>query len=178
MRAHIALGANLGDARRSLAEAVQALAAAPDIRLLAVAPLYRTAPVGGPEQPDFLNSAIAVETELDPPALLHRLQALERAAGRVRLERWGPRVLDLDLLLCGAAVLETPELTVPHPRLHERRFVLVPLADIAPQARHPVLHRTVAELLAALPAEPGDVVPVSAAWLPGGPGQPAICPGS
>lgn len=165
IRAYVALGANLGEARAALEDAVRALASDPDIALVAVAPLYRTAPVGGPEQPAFLNSAIAVDTGLDPHALLHRLQALERAAGRVRRERWGPRVLDLDLLLYGNAVLNSADLVLPHPRLHERRFVLVPLAAIAAGVRHPVLGRSVAELLDGLPAEPGDVVLAAADWL-------------
>jgi 2-amino-4-hydroxy-6-hydroxymethyldihydropteridine diphosphokinase len=147
----IGLGSNLGDRKAQLDAAVAALAAAPSVALRAVSRYHETAPVGGPEgQGDYLNAAAAVETTLEPLALLHVLQEIERRAGRVRTVRWGPRTLDLDLLLFGDRVIATGELQVPHPRMAERLFVLVPLAEIAPGAVDPVTGRTVAALLADL----------------------------
>ncbi len=118
--------------------------------------LYRTAPVGGPPgQPDYLNAALALHTDLAPQALLAALLDIEARAGRVRAERWGPRVLDLDLIAHGDLVLDAPGLTLPHPRAFERAFVLAPLADIAPDWRHPTLGRSVREALARL--DQGDL---------------------
>lgn len=129
--AWIGLGANLGDARAALRGAVQAMAALPDTQVSQVSSLYRSAPVdaGGP---DYLNAVAMLQTRLAPLALLHALQALEQAAGRERPYRNAPRTLDLDLLLYGDLRLEGAELTVPHPRMHERAFVLQPLAELAP----------------------------------------------
>ncbi len=135
--AYIALGANIGDPRRQLADARNAIAALPGTRLSASSALYRTPPVGPVAQPDFLNAAVAVETSLAPRVLLQHLHAIERAAGRIRGERWGPRTLDLDLLLHEGHRSDTPDLQLPHPRLWARAFVLLPLADIAPQLRTP-----------------------------------------
>jgi 2-amino-4-hydroxy-6-hydroxymethyldihydropteridine diphosphokinase len=117
--------------------------------------LYETEPVGFHDQPAFLNAVLALETELDPLSLLHSLLAIERELGRDRSQgvRNGPRTLDLDLLLVGDAVVATEELTLPHPALIQRRFVLAPLAEIAPQLRHPQSNQTMAELLALLPDE-------------------------
>jgi 2-amino-4-hydroxy-6-hydroxymethyldihydropteridine diphosphokinase len=147
-RAHVALGANLGDRAGAIARAVEALRATPGVRVVAVSRLWETAPVG-PPQPAYLNAALALDTELDAVALLARLHALEREAGRVRsTERNAPRTLDLDLLLFGGLVIEAAELVVPHPRMHERAFVLEPLAEIAGQEVHPVLRETIATLAA------------------------------
>ncbi len=109
--------------------------------------LYETAPWGGIEQPVFLNQVLEVRTELAPEEVLRIILEIEHEAGRVRYERWGARQLDVDILYFGAAVMDTPRLTIPHPRLHERRFTLVPLAQIAPEFRHPIFVKTNAELL-------------------------------
>jgi 2-amino-4-hydroxy-6-hydroxymethyldihydropteridine diphosphokinase len=145
-RAYVALGANLGDRAGALARAVEALRATPGVHVVAVSRTWETAPVG-PPQPAYLNAAAALDTELDAIALLARLHEIERAAGRTRgAERNLPRTLDLDLLLFGGLVIESPELVVPHPRMHQRAFVLEPLAEIAPEELHPVLGERIAVL--------------------------------
>ena len=132
-RAYVGLGANLGDRERTLRAAVDALAADEGIEVVAVSNLRETDPVGVGEQPRFLNGAIALETTLSARELLDRLLAVEQRFGRVRVPgEHGPRTLDLDLLLYGDEVLDEPGITLPHPRLHERRFVLEPLAELAP----------------------------------------------
>ena len=131
-RAFVGLGSNLGDRRSELARAVAGLVARGDVT--AVSPLYETEPVGGPEgQPPYLNVVVELWTSDDPRALLDRCRALEAAACRVRAERFGPRTLDADVLLVGDAQIEEPDLSVPHPRMWMRRFVLAPLADLAPE---------------------------------------------
>lgn len=132
----IGLGANLGDARATLAWAVQQLAAQPAVQLQRISSLYRTRPVDA-AGPDYLNAAALLTTSLEPEALLGLLQSLEQQAGRERPYRNAPRTLDLDLLLYGQRVLNTDHLTLPHPRLHQRRFVLEPLAEIAPDLQVP-----------------------------------------
>ncbi|HEY9253731.1 MAG TPA: 2-amino-4-hydroxy-6-hydroxymethyldihydropteridine diphosphokinase [Stenotrophomonas sp.] len=157
--AYIGLGANLGDAEATVRAALVALAALPETRLLAGSRLYRTPAWGRLDQPAFINAAAALETGLAPEALLEQLLALERSHGRERLdgERWGPRTLDLDVLLYGDAVIDSPRLRVPHPHLHERAFALLPLAEIAPQALIPG-HGTVQAALAQ--RETGGLVPI------------------
>jgi 2-amino-4-hydroxy-6-hydroxymethyldihydropteridine diphosphokinase len=135
--AYIALGANLGDPASTLRTAFAALAELPDSRLLARSALYLSAPVGLTGQPDFVNAAAGVETTLAPADLLDALFAIEQQFGRLRGERNGPRTLDLDLLLYDQQVISTPRLTLPHPRLHLRAFVLLPLADLDPALRIP-----------------------------------------
>jgi 2-amino-4-hydroxy-6-hydroxymethyldihydropteridine diphosphokinase len=135
--AYIALGANLDDPVRQVREAIGALASLPGARLVAASSLYRTAPVGVVGQPDFINAVAAVETGQTPPQLLAALLALEARFGRIRRGGVDPRTLDLDLLLYGDQVLDQPNLTLPHPRLHLRAFVLAPLLEIAPDCRIP-----------------------------------------
>lgn len=135
--AYIALGANLGDPAATVNAAFAALDQLPQSRLLATSALYRTAPVGIAEQPEFVNAAALIDTTLAPEALLDALLAIEQAFGRVRAERNGPRTLDLDILLYDNLTLATPRLTLPHPRLHLRAFVLQPLADLAPDLAIP-----------------------------------------
>jgi 2-amino-4-hydroxy-6-hydroxymethyldihydropteridine diphosphokinase len=133
-RAYLALGSLLGERATHLQHAVDGIAGAPGVEVVAVSRVYETTPVGGPPQPDYLNAVIAVETHLSPRELLALAQSLEAAAERVRGERFGPRSLDVDVLLVGDAQVAEPDLVVPHPRLRERRFVLVPLADVAPDS--------------------------------------------
>jgi 2-amino-4-hydroxy-6-hydroxymethyldihydropteridine diphosphokinase len=131
--AYIGVGSNLADPRAQVERALEHLANLPQSRLLRSSRLYRSAPWGMVDQPEFVNAVGAIETGLSPSALMQALLAIERDAGRERSgERWGPRILDLDLLLYGAQTLAEPGLQVPHPHLHERAFVLLPLAEIAP----------------------------------------------
>ena len=128
------MGSNLGDPAAQIRRALQALAAMPETRLVRRSSLYRNPPAGYLDQPDFVNAVARIETRLAPRDLLERLLAIERAHGRVRDLPNGPRTLDLDILLYGERIVREPELTIPHPRMLERAFVLVPLAEIAPEA--------------------------------------------
>lgn len=146
--AYVALGSNLGDRRATLDSALDRLRATPGVTVLGASSYHETAPVGGPSgQGMYLNAVAEIRTTLAPEALLRELLAIEAELGRVRAERFGPRTLDLDLLLFGQEHVETEQLIVPHPRMHERRFVLAPLAEIAPLAVHPVLQSTAKDLL-------------------------------
>jgi 2-amino-4-hydroxy-6-hydroxymethyldihydropteridine diphosphokinase len=153
----LALGANLGRPRQQILSALVDLAR--HLGALAVAPLYRTAPISAIAQPDFLNTVVLARTTLNPEALLALAQDLERAAGRVGGPRFGPRPLDVDLLLYGDRSSDEPDLTLPHPRLRERAFVLAPLAVLAPELRLPPDGRTAAELLAGLGSQAVRRVP-------------------
>ena len=157
---YIALGSNLGDRYSTLSAAVRRLRAEPGLRVVATSEFYETAPVNCPPgSGGFLNAVVAVETERDPHELLQLLLRVERQFGRVRSEPNSPRTLDLDLVFYGDIVIATPELTVPHPRMHERAFVLVPLAEIAPDAVHPVLKKAARELAAEIAREEVRVAP-------------------
>ena len=131
-RAFIGIGANLDDPESSVRRAIASIAAVPETKLTAASSLYRTAPVGYLDQPDFVNAVVAIETRLDPAALLEQLLLIEAQFGRKRSTRNAPRTLDLDLLLHGDQRVNSPRLTLPHPRMAQRAFVLVPLAEIAP----------------------------------------------
>lgn len=150
---YVGLGANLGDPERMLVAAVEDVSRLPDVELFRCSSLYAATALG-PAQPEFRNAVISLRVAATPESLLAALLDIERAHGRVRTERWGPRLLDLDILLWEERILDQPGLYVPHPELHRRRFALEPLAELDPQARHPVLQKTVAELLAAVRDQP------------------------
>ena len=136
-RAYVGIGSNIGEPRRQLQTALKELSGLPNTRITATSGFYRSAPLDYLDQPEFLNAVVELETELPPEALLDNLQEIEKTHGRQRPFAGAPRTLDLDLLLYGDAALATPRLTVPHPRMHERAFVLRPLAEIAPEVAIP-----------------------------------------
>lgn len=150
-RVYVGMGSNLAEPLRQLQSAIEAMRAIPATRVEAVSPFYISDPLGPADQPRYVNAVAALDTELAPLALLDALQAIELEQGRVRKdERWGPRTLDLDILLFGERRLDEPRLTVPHYHMHARAFVLYPLADLAPQLRLPD-GRSLSELLAVCP---------------------------
>lgn len=145
---YLSLGSNLGDRRQNLLAAINRLRELGDVT--ATSSFYETEPVEYTAQPWFLNIAVALETVLMPRQLLSKIQAIEHEMGRNRGVAKGPRLIDLDIVLFGHSIVETPQLTIPHPAMHKRRFVLEPLAEIAPEVRHPVIKKTVRELRDAL----------------------------
>jgi GTP cyclohydrolase-4 len=154
---YLAFGANLGDRESQLLEALRHIRAQASIEK--VSGCYETKPVGYMQQPDFLNMACLILTEIAAPELLRFLKQIEKQMGRQTTFRNAPRPIDIDILFYNNLILESPELTIPHPRMSERAFVLVPLAEIAPEAVHPVLHLTVSEMLRQVDASDVDPIP-------------------
>jgi 2-amino-4-hydroxy-6-hydroxymethyldihydropteridine diphosphokinase len=149
-RIYLSLGSNVGDREGNLRKAVERLASQ-DVRVLRTSRIYETEPVGYRDQGWFLNQVVEAETALFPMQLLTRIGRVERELGRMRLVPNGPRTIDIDILFYAAAVVDTPRLEIPHPRIAERRFVLAPLAELAPDLRHPVAHRSVRQMLESAP---------------------------
>lgn len=170
-RAFVAFGANLGDREQAFAAAIARLERERDLRLVAASPVFETPPLGPPGQPAYLNAVVEIRSWIAPHDLLGRLQAIERALGRDREHevRWGPRPIDLDLLFFGDRQIATRDLELPHPRLHERAFVLVPMAAIAPEWRHPAFGISIRELVRARPAPDALRATVRPAGWPGAP---------
>ncbi|MBM4295420.1 MAG: 2-amino-4-hydroxy-6-hydroxymethyldihydropteridine diphosphokinase [Deltaproteobacteria bacterium] len=156
--AYIGLGANLGDPAAQIEKALDLLNAAEEVEVLQVSSFYLNPPLGPPGQPWYVNAAAKIRTRLAPEELLRALRQVEEALGRVRGEKWGPRLIDLDLLLYAGEVVNGGELTIPHPEMHRRAFVLAPLAEIAPNAWHPVLEKTAGDLLQELEAADREVL--------------------
>jgi 2-amino-4-hydroxy-6-hydroxymethyldihydropteridine diphosphokinase len=144
--AYIGFGSNLGDRLNNCRNAIGELAALPSCSLLKTSSFYETSPVGLVDQPSFINGVVLLETAEDAHWLLHQMLEIENSFGRIRTLKWGPRSIDLDLLFFDDQIINTPELSVPHPSLHERRFVLEPLKEVAPNFRHPSLGKSVADL--------------------------------
>ncbi len=155
MRVYLGLGSNLGDRHARIDEAIERIGAIEGVEVVASSSMHETKPVGGPDQPDFINAACAIETLLTPREILDHARRIEDAMGRTREVHWGPRTIDIDILLADNTVVSDEGLTVPHPRMTEREFVLAPLAEIAPEARHPQKNMSVRELLGDLEDEAG-----------------------
>lgn len=154
MRAYIGLGSNLGDRESMIRLALDDLSALQGTKLLRASSLYDTEPVGEEDQPRFLNAVALIETELTARQLLWNMQLIERRLGRVRIQKWGPRTIDLDLLMYGRLVIDEEDLQVPHPEMTKRSFVLVPLLELDPTARHPVTGEPLIECLQRLKTTP------------------------
>ena len=155
----IGIGGNIGDVQETIEHAIEAIANEPTTRVVARAGFYRTRPVGPVDQPDFLNTAIHIDTSMSPDALLAFLKETEAALGRLATVRWGPRAIDLDILVFGDRIIDTASLTIPHRQLQNRRFVLAPLADISPELVVPGIGRSARALLLELTDDPDAVRP-------------------
>lgn len=171
-KVYVGLGANVGDREASLRAALSAVGKRPEFRVLGVSGVYESAPFGYRDQPDFLNAAAELETEVSPREVLDTLLEIERSLGRVRGRRWGPRVIDLDLLLYGRRIIREPGLTVPHSDLHRRAFVLLPLCDLNPRGLHPVTEENFRSLARAV-AQDLRIRRVEDAFLSGETKEPA-----
>jgi 2-amino-4-hydroxy-6-hydroxymethyldihydropteridine diphosphokinase len=147
MKVLISFGSNLGDKKENCKEAIRRILAVKGITILRESSFYRTEPVGKTDQDWFVNGLISVETEIPPEELMDRLLSIERTMGRVRDVKWGPRIIDLDLISCGDTVMKTEKLTLPHPEIQNRAFVLVPIRQIEPKWVHPVTGKTAGEML-------------------------------
>ena len=145
--AYIGIGSNLGTPEKNCTKAIEKISNTKDIKIISKSSFYQTEPIGGVQQGWFVNSAIEIETDLSPENLLSVLLNLELAMGRIRKEKWGPRLIDLDLLLYGNLVLKKQELTLPHPEIQNRKFVLTPMSEIAENLIHPTLKKTIKTLL-------------------------------
>ena len=151
-RVFIGVGSNEGERLEHISKAIRALGATSGIRLMQMATIIETEPIGGPPQGPYLNTVIELETRREPADLLSALQEIERRVGREpSAQRWAPRPIDLDILLYDDRIIQEPTLSIPHPRMHERRFVLEPLAQLAPEFIHPMLHLSISRLLTRLP---------------------------
>ena len=149
--AYIGIGSNLGTPEKNCTKAIEKISNTKDIKIISKSSFYQTEPIGGVQQGWFVNSAIGIETDLSPENLLSVLLNLELAMGRIRKEKWGPRLIDLDLLLYGNLALEKKGLTLPHPEIQKRKFVLVPMSEIAENLIHPILKKTIKTLLQETP---------------------------
>ena len=163
-RAFLGFGGNLGNLLDNFRQAKQQLAKYPLVEIISSSPLYQTPPVGGPEgQPDYLNGVVEIRTGLSALDLLQLCRRVEDDFGRVRDQHWGARTLDIDVLLVDDLIMDDPLLTLPHPRLHQRHFVLLPLNDLAPELIHPVLNETINTLLNGLPVADG-IIQLNETW--------------
>jgi 2-amino-4-hydroxy-6-hydroxymethyldihydropteridine diphosphokinase len=158
--AHIGIGSNLGNRHHNCLQAVDRLRRIPDVEVTGVSGWYLTKPIGVDGQDWYVNGVVSLDVKMSPQGLLERLMSVEQAMGRVRKERWGPRVIDLDILLFWKKDIHEDNLIVPHPLMHVRRFVLVPMADLAPDVIHPTVGATMTQLLKGLPDDGQEVVPL------------------
>ena len=147
MIVYLGLGSNISDKFQNLQNAVNLIAQTDSISIKTLSPVYKTKPVGVIDQPDFFNAVLEIETNIPAVELLQICLSIEKKLGRKRMQRWGPRIIDLDLLLYGMEIIRSDQLKVPHPGMHERAFVLKPLADIAPNVIHPVLKKSITNIL-------------------------------